>query len=83
MNGKRTIRKEEYRYAVEEFQELLSILTKVRCIVLVGRSAQKIKTKVDLCGYQVLESFLPSPIVKNIYPHKYWGIPDIWRQANR
>ncbi|NCF48791.1 MAG: uracil-DNA glycosylase [Bacteroidetes bacterium] len=81
-NGNSKITPIEKKYSVEEFQELLSI---VRCIVLVGREAQQTqnKDKVFLSRYKVLESFLPSPRVEKIYPHKYWGIPDIWRQANQ
>jgi len=81
-NGTIKITAEEKRYALEEFQELLSILKKVRCIVLVGRKAQEIEKKIDLSNYQILRSYHPSQRVKNRYPVNWKRIPHVWRQSN-
>jgi len=80
-NGTVKFTAEEKRYALEEFRELLSILKKVRCIVLVGREAQKIETKINLNKYQILRSYHPSPKVKSSMPDAWAGIPKIWREA--
>lgn len=80
-NGTVKFTSEERRYALEEFAELLSIMKKVRCLVLVGREAQKIETKINLNKYQILRSYHPSPKVKSSMPDAWAGIPKIWREA--
>jgi hypothetical protein len=80
-NGTVKLTSEEKHYAVEEFAELLSIMKKLRCLVLVGREAQKIESKINLNKYQILRSYHPSPKVKSTMPDAWAEIPKIWRKA--
>ena len=80
-NGTTKITAKESQHSVEEFQELLTILKKIRCVVLVGLKAQKIEEKVDLGKYQVVRSYHPSPKVKASNPDLWSSIPNTWRQA--
>jgi hypothetical protein len=80
-NGTIKISAEEKRYSLDEFQEVLTLLPKLKCVILVGRKAQEIEKNVDLSNYQILRSYHPSQRVKNRYPSEWKGIPDIWRQA--
>ena len=80
-NGKIKFSAKEKIYALEEFQELLSILKKVKSIILVGKEAQKIEKKIDLSNYKVLKSYHPSPKVKSINPNFWKTIPNVWQEA--
>ena len=80
-NGKIKFSAKEKIYALEEFQELLSILKKVKSIILVGKEAQKIEKKIDLSNYKVLKSYHPSPKVKSINPNFWKTIPNVWQES--
>jgi hypothetical protein len=49
-------------------------LSTARCIVLVGRQAQKVEAKIDLKKYQIFWSYHPSPRVKYLIPNAWEAI---------
>lgn len=80
-NGTRRITRAELAAGVAEVERLLSLLPKVRSIVLVGRKAQRADRLIRATGLPVLHSPHPSPLVRASRPAEWANIPNLWAVA--
>ena len=81
-NGERKITGAERRNGVEELKELITLLPKLKAVVMVGRQAQK--AKKYFCkepNLMLFESYHTSPLVYARYSDKWKAIPREWRKA--
>ena len=67
-NGTIKITAEERHHSLEELRELLTMLPKLKSIVLVGRKAQEIERRLDLSNYKILKSYPPIAARKKSLP---------------
>lgn len=80
-DGTRLIARRELIDGVDRLKELLTLLPKVRAVVLVGKKAQRANGFLTDGGYHVLNSPHPSPLVRARWPDVWNRIPEIWAQA--
>jgi hypothetical protein len=83
-NDTRGITKAELEMGMEELKELLSLLPKLRTIILVGKKAQRAERFIELrhSNLRIIKSIHSSPIVRARWRDKWDTIPSIWAQAN-
>lgn len=82
-NGTRKVTNAELRLGVEDLNDLLPLLPKLRTIVLVGKKAQRAKQLFVNKNLRVFDSAHPSPIVRASRPEAWLAIPFTWTQAGR
>lgn len=63
-------------------QELLTLLDKLKVIVLVGKKSQKAEMLLD-SRYVIIKSFHPSLRVKNRFPSKWNEIEAKWNEVSK
>jgi hypothetical protein len=81
-NGTIKVTPAELRAGVADLGELLSLLPRLRTIVLVGRRAARAEPLIrDLGDYAVFHSAHPSGQVRAGNPHLWAEIPLIWKSA--
>ncbi|MEH8993132.1 uracil-DNA glycosylase [Klebsiella quasipneumoniae subsp. quasipneumoniae] len=69
------------RKGIEILDELLPLLSNLKTIILVGKQAQKARKWLKARGYDIAESYHPSPCVKARYRQKWDQIPAAWEDA--
>ncbi|MDR9945321.1 uracil-DNA glycosylase [Enterobacter sichuanensis] len=69
------------RDGIKFLDELLPLLSNLKTIILVGKQAQKARKRLKVCGYDVAESYHPSPLVKARYRQRWEQIPAAWEEA--
>lgn len=74
---------EEVRRGVEELQNLLPLLPKVRTVVLVGAKAQQAQPFLYATALRIFTSAHPSPKVRAVNRHLWDKIPQQWAEAAR
>lgn len=80
-NGTRQIAKEELLAGLACVDELVSLLPRLRVVVLVGKKAGKAKQHVKQLGCAVVTSTHPSPLVRARWPGKWAEIGQQWSSA--
>ena len=83
-NGTRKITPDELRAGINDLSELISLLPKLRTVILVGKKAQKAGPliKRNNSALQLIESAHSSPIVRATSPDVWQSIPRIWARAS-
>ncbi|ELY3413588.1 uracil-DNA glycosylase [Cronobacter sakazakii] len=66
---------------IKFLDELLPLLPNLKTIILVGKQAQKARKGLKARGYDVAESYHPSPLVKARYRQRWEKIPAAWENA--
>jgi hypothetical protein len=74
---------EEVRRGVEELQNLLPLLPKVRTVVLVGAKAQQAQPFLHGTTLRIFTSAHPSPKVRAVNRHLWDKIPQQWAESAR
>ncbi|KUQ82693.1 MULTISPECIES: uracil-DNA glycosylase [Enterobacter cloacae complex] len=69
------------RDGIKFLDELLPLLPNLKTIILVGKQAKKARKRLKACGYDVAESYHPSPLVKARYRQRWEQIPAAWEEA--
>jgi hypothetical protein len=80
-NGTRKINATELAEGVTDLGRLLTLLPRVRGIVLVGRKAQRASPLIEKTGISVFQSIHPSPLVRAARPTEWREIPRSWAHA--
>jgi hypothetical protein len=81
-NGTIKVTPAELREGVDRLSELLTLLPKLRTIVMVGRRAAGAEPMVNRLGnYALFKSAHPSAQVRASNPHLWKQIPAIWKAA--
>jgi hypothetical protein len=78
-NDTRKIAPCELRTGLECVKELITLLSNVKVVVLVGKKAGEATNLID--GKPVIQSYHPSPIVRGRYRHLWDSIPAQWAQV--
>jgi hypothetical protein len=71
----------ERRNGLAELPALISLLPRLKGVVLVGRQAQRATKKIQELNLSVFPSSHPSPKVRSINPHLWNDIPFRWASA--
>ncbi|MHA0875230.1 uracil-DNA glycosylase [Enterobacter pasteurii] len=66
---------------IKFLDELLLLLPNLKTIILVGKQAQKARKGLKARGYDVAESYHPSPLVKARYRQRWEQIAAAWEDA--
>ncbi len=82
-NGTIPPRAEELRRGIEELNNLFPLLLKLKCVVLVGRKAEKANQFFFDRNIPIISSSHPSMRVRNFYPEKWNSISEQWAGATR
>lgn len=82
-NGTLKISADERRAGVEELAELLTLLPKLRTVVLVGRQAGRAAKLMQAMNVKIFMSAHPSPKVRNMNRAMWDLIPEQWAEAGR
>lgn len=77
-NGTRKISAAELRKGIDGLYDLLSLLPRLRVIVLVGKKAQRSEALLAPTGLPILTSAHPSPLVRASFPDRWRSIPQEW-----
>lgn len=80
-NGTRAISYEEQQAGAIACKLLVNLLPKMRCIVLVGARAARMKGHFDDMKLPVIVSAHPSPLVRATLPERWSHIPAQWAEA--
>ncbi|WP_447767387.1 uracil-DNA glycosylase [Pseudomonas kilonensis] len=82
-NGTIKIKAGERRAGVEELAGLLTLLPKLKTVVLVGRQAGKAAKLMQSMNVNIFTSAHPSPKVRSMNRAMWELIPGIWAEASR
>jgi uracil-DNA glycosylase len=82
-NGTRKVTTIELRDGMGRLRELISLLPRLRAVVLVGQKAAKAQSFLEQSRPElvVLISSHPSPLVKAKYPRRWHAIPAEWAKV--
>lgn len=80
-NGTRKVTGQELREGVACVEELITLLPKLRAVVLVGNKAAKARMHLHRTGLALFTSAHPSPLVRAKYPERWSAIPSQWAAA--
>lgn len=81
-NGKRKLTKEELRDGAQSVQELISLLPKLRAVVMVGEKADHAaRPYFKTTGLALFTSAHPSPLVRARYRSQWDAIPSEWAKV--
>jgi uracil-DNA glycosylase len=82
-NGTRKIAPQELRDGVKYLAELITLLPKLRAVVLVGQHAAKVapRLKEKHPGLRAFTSAHPSPLVRARFPDRWNAIPSEWAKV--
>lgn len=84
-NGTRRITSKERTQAQKALEELIGMLSKLRAVVLVGRTAHRLGSQLEIqVGPQcnLYKSWHPSPIVRATNRSRWESIPGSWPSLN-
>jgi hypothetical protein len=82
-NGTREITGSELEEGVACVKELITLLPRLRAVVLVGRNAARAARLLEREGLLLFTSAHPSPLVRARYPERWQAIPSQWATAHR
>lgn len=80
-NGTRAIGTDELKAGMGALDGLLTLLTDLRVVVLVGRKAGRARSHLERRGLPVIESAHPSPLVRASRPADWHVIPVKWAEV--
>lgn len=80
-NGTRKVTGQELRDGVACVRELITLLPKLRAVVMVGNKAAKAKAYLEGTGLALFTSAHPSPLVRARFPDRWNAIPEDWGKA--
>ena len=80
-NGTRRIAAAEHRAGIAALLDLVTLLPKLRVIILVGSRAHRAEQAIAHLGVPIFKSAHPSPIVRASRPQLWASIPDHWAAA--
>ncbi|MNF52978.1 Uracil DNA glycosylase superfamily protein [compost metagenome] len=82
-NGTIKIKAGERSAGVDELATLLTLLPRVKTVVLVGRQAEKASKLMQSMNVKIFKSAHPSPKVRNMNRAVWDEIPGKWAEASR
>ena len=77
-NGTRKVTTEERNRGLSSLSELMSLLHRLKVIVLVGRNAERANAIINELGVNVIISAHPSPLVRARWRDRWNDIPHQW-----
>lgn len=80
-NGTRKVSAKELQSGREDLLALITLLPRLKVIVLVGKNAQRAERSLQSLGLPILASPHPSPLVRASRPEAWNAIPEKWRAA--
>lgn len=81
-NGTRKVTTQELQEGVRCVEDLVTLLPKLKVVVLVGRKAARAERYLTGKQLTVFTSAHPSPLVRASNPEKWTSIPSEWSQAS-
>jgi hypothetical protein len=82
-NGTRAVTGQELREGTACVKELISLLPKLRAVVLVGKRAAEAERYLKTTELPLLASDHPSPLVRAKFPERWNAIPLEWAKVRR
>ncbi len=80
-NGTRRIASVEHRAGIAALLDLVTLLSKLKVIILVGSRAHRAEQAIAHLGLPIFKTAHPSPIVRASRPQLWATIPDQWAAA--
>lgn len=82
-NGTRKIKRQELIDGIAEVRNLMSLLSSIRVVVLVGKKAARAELLLGGMGVILRHSLHNSPLVRASRPDEWARIPEVWADAYR
>jgi hypothetical protein len=82
-NGTRKISVTELKEGVDCVLELISLLPKLRAVVMVGARAAAAKPFLETTGLELFSSDHPGPMVRARWPDRWNAIPASWARVRK
>jgi hypothetical protein len=82
-NGTVNLTTQELREGVTSLRELMSLLSKLRAVVMVGQKAAVARPYLEQSGLALFMSDHPSPRVRARWPERWKRIPSEWAKVHR